>query len=314
MARLLDKLKKLSNARAKAIDQLTRDMYDLISAGQKDIYQDILRQYLLKELSVFEDGKLKNLSGNYASTFALDKIWKKGFQAGVGDKIVRQIIEGTRQLTKVNVKYFDLFDDAAVKKISRQIEAKILSTYGITPDGDLKPESFLNNIVKSNEPLNKIKGLIHQAVASEIKITDLENSLKTSLVEEDLVKKYLDSSQVTNIYDRYDRQTAKEYSDHLKLDWAIYQGGLIEDSRPFCIERNGKVFTREEILRFGTSKDKFGGYTNKSNGEFQGKWRPGLKVYDPIQDMGCYNCRHHWDWISFELASSLRPDLKKPKP
>lgn len=311
MASLLDKIRKLSKQRATIIDQLTSDIYSLIDDGQKDLYQEIIRKYLLKELSLFEEGKLKNISGNYASTFQLDKIWDKQFQKQTGDKIVRQIIEGTRDITKVNVKYFDLFDKATVKKISDQIQKKVLNTYGITPDGDIKPESILNQAFKATDPLNKIKGSIHAAIAAEVKLSDLEASLKTALIDENLLKKYLDNTQVTNVFDRYDRQTANEYSSALQLDFAIYQGGIIEDSRDFCIERNGKVFTREEILAFGTSKDKFGGYTNKSAGEFRGKWRPGLKVYDPLQDMGCYNCRHHWDWISYELASRLRPELKK---
>ena len=35
---------------------------------------------------------------------------------------------------------------------------------------------------------------------------------------------------------------------HLDLNYAIYAGGTINDTRVFCSERNGQVFNRETIL------------------------------------------------------------------
>jgi hypothetical protein len=88
---------------------------------------------------------------------------------------------------------------------------------------------------------------------------------------------------------------------------ALYQGGIIATTRPFCKKRNGKVFTRDEIKLFGTSKDKFGGYERKGDGYFKGKYKSG---YNPLTDAGCYNCRHFYNWISNRLAIRLRPELK----
>ena len=60
-------------------------------------------------------------------------------------------------------------------------------------------------------------------------------------------------------------------------------------------------------MKFGTSADEFGGYTDKSKGEFEGKSDP----YDPINDLGGIGCRHFWSWISDELAFHLRPELEE---
>ena len=35
----------------------------------------------------------------------------------------------------------------------------------------------------------------------------------------------------------------------------LYAGGLINDSRPFCVARDGKVFTREEVRSWGRLGD-----------------------------------------------------------
>jgi hypothetical protein len=33
--------------------------------------------------------------------------------------------------------------------------------------------------------------------------------------------------------------------------------------------------------------------------------------YNPIRDLGGYACRHHLNWIPYELAVMLRPDLAR---
>lgn len=104
-----------------------------------------------------------------------------------------------------------------------------------------------------------------------------------------------------------DREINTEIRQALKLNYAFYQGGTISTTRPFCKVRNNKVFSREEISKFSTSRDKYGGYENKSSGELQGKTKP----HNPFLDLGGYNCRHSYDWISDELAAIFRPELIK---
>lgn len=79
----------------------------------------------------------------------------------------------------------------------------------------------------------------------------------------------------------------------IKGQYAIYQGGLIQDSRQFCKERNNKVFTKAEI---------------ESWKELEWEGKP--ENYDPFINVGGTGCRHTLDWISIELAVILRPDLK----
>ena len=55
-----------------------------------------------------------------------------------------------------------------------------------------------------------------------------------------------------------------------------YYGSLVRDSREFCEERAGKVFTNEEIAT-----------------QWSGSWA-GKAPGDPFIVRGGYNCRHHW--------------------
>jgi hypothetical protein len=55
-----------------------------------------------------------------------------------------------------------------------------------------------------------------------------------------------------------------------------YYGDVIRDSRPFCKEHAGQVFTEEEIEQ-----------------TWAGDWK-GKSSGDPFIVRGGYNCRHHW--------------------
>jgi len=55
-----------------------------------------------------------------------------------------------------------------------------------------------------------------------------------------------------------------------------YYGDVIRDSRPFCKEHAGQVFTEEEIAE-----------------TWAGSWK-GKSSGDPLIVRGGYNCRHHW--------------------
>lgn len=108
-------------------------------------------------------------------------------------------------------------------------------------------------------------------------------------------------------FNQADRVLQTIVAEKLDLKAYLYQGGLIASSRAFCKVRNGKVFLAEEIKKFGTSKDTYGGYTNKAEGLFAGKSEP----YEPFSDCGGYNCRHGLNAVPNAVALRLRPDLEE---
>lgn len=100
--------------------------------------------------------------------------------------------------------------------------------------------------------------------------------------------------RIQDTFAEYDRRLSNEYANQLGLNYFIYQGGEITTTREFCEERAAKVYTREEGIAFDAL-------------EWEGK-KPNNVFFN---DCGGYNCRHFLDWISYELAVQLRPDIKK---
>ena len=71
-----------------------------------------------------------------------------------------------------------------------------------------------------------------------------------------------------------------------------YYGDVIADSREFCINNVGKVFTEEEIQR-----------------KWEGTWA-GKAPGDPFIVRGGYNCRHHW----LPIVEPEEPEVEEEQP
>lgn len=216
--------------------------------------------------------------------------------------IVSTFASDITKLLKYNQKYYD-----GVKPSDEhgQIKESVLGALGIS-GAVIAGGSLLFNILTDRAAIAAIKTVVMAGIGTGLTITSLKIALKETIVSKSggLIKS-LFNERLPDPYVKVDRFIGKKYQVALKLNYAIYQGGTIGTSREFCIERNNKVFSREEIAKFGTSADKWDGYTDKSKGEFQGK----SAIYDPFQDLGGYNCRHFYSWVSDELAFTLRSEL-----
>ena len=95
-----------------------------------------------------------------------------------------------------------------------------------------------------------------------------------------------------DLLSQVDRATGKTYADDLKFEFAIYEGGLVERSRKFCIEHNGNIYHISEIQKFNPQVAK----------------QPN---YNPFTDAGGFSCRHHYNYISTSLAKAMGKDVDK---
>ena len=95
----------------------------------------------------------------------------------------------------------------------------------------------------------------------------------------------------TNVENIYADETAKL----LGMNYADYFGDIMERSRQFCIERAGKIFSREEMEQWKCDPD-----------------LPKMKGIERCDDSyhyierGRWNCRHTLLWISDEIAEEER--------
>ena len=90
---------------------------------------------------------------------------------------------------------------------------------------------------------------------------------------------------------QFDRMVSNAHAKQNDLNYFQYKGGLIETSRQFCIKRDGLVFRRDMADDWKNDSD-LPGY-------------PDVADYDPLIDLGRWNCRHYLLWITDEEAKEL---------
>lgn len=277
-----------------------------ITAAQSVLYDDLIEN-LLNEL---KGDQILNTTENISSLTAIDKVWKTFVEVEI-IPIMRKYVSDLRDINSLNAQYFGVF--AETKRIMDEIESDInKGTYerlGVNRQGGVIKGGYLDSLIRDETVKNDVKKLTYKAIVSE-RITKKEyiQSVRELVKGNENKMGALDRHFDTFAYDtftQHDRTVSWEYANKLGLNYAKYMGGLVEDSRPFCVVRNGKVFSKEEILKFGTPQDTYGGYTNKSKGQFKGK----PLEYDPILDCGGYRCRHSLNFMTEKEAKRRRPDL-----
>lgn len=293
-----------SQKRETFIHKQTDRLNAQIDRAQNRFLKLLLETFLLN-LPVDENGALVNTGNSIFLPSRLDTFFDD-FQADHIKPIVSGFASNAKKLIRQNQQYFDTIERS---ENHDQIKEQVLSAIGISGSVVLGG-SLLYNILSNRSVIQSVKSMVLGAVNSSVSITSLKVSVEEVVLKKEggLFKKMF-NEVMPDPYVKLDRFIGGKYASDLNLTYAIYQGGLIKTSRPFCIERNNRVFSRDEIMKFGTPYDKYGGYSDKSRGEFQGKTEP----YDPLTDLGGFNCRHQFDWISNELAFHLRPDLKQAR-
>lgn len=261
----------------------------------------LLLESFISGMAVDEFGNLANDDNFFFLPSRLDKFYDDFL-----DDQIRPIMDGftwnVDTLLKRNRQYFD-----TIKKSDNHdgIKDSVLNALGISSAGALGG-SLLYSILANRDIIGAVKSVFMGATSVGLTITAFKSTVTDLVAKKDggLLKSFFEE-KLPDPYVKLDRFIGGKYAVDLQLNYAIYQGGIIGTSRPFCIERNNKVFSRDEIMKFGTSADEFGGYDDKATGHFQGKPDP----YNPFIDIGGFRCRHAFDWISDELAFHLRPEL-----
>lgn len=267
---------------------------DLLTEKQRKVFQQV-RELFIDKLERDEDGNVKMNSSNISLLNTIDEVFELTSSA-VNTNIVNHMATSLKSLVKSNANYFSKVDgNAKVLPILPKVDKAMSGWLGIT-NGTPQKNGFIDQLL-GNDTTSKIavKNLAMKIVIGQQGLESAKNEMKT-LIEGNkdrlgLFERHY-KTFANDLYSQIDRATANVIRTDLNFEFAIYVGGLIETSRPFCEEHNGKVFHISEILKFDP---KVGIPPN----------------YDPIHDLGGYNCRHHLRWISTAMAKAKGKDVDK---
>lgn len=276
---------KPNQARTKAIQAAERKLTDLSTTLQSEYYEKVWRS-VSGGVVADKAGQIKVLASNPIFVRA----WKEIVGKGLNDFLKEEL----KAIEQASAKYYAEFAPSTDKfdKVKEKVEAKMrkaLDGYLIAFNGSTKVATATRNF---------IIGQISAGVSMADVRGTAEAFIKGTPQKLGVVDNFnLYENRIQDTFAEYDRRMSNQYATSFDLNYFIYQGGEIKTTRQFCEERNAGVFTREQ----GESWNEL---------EWEGK---NTEINNVLLTAGGYNCRHYFDWISYELAVQLDPNIKKSK-
>jgi len=280
---------ELIKKRIEESEKAQKDTEALVKALQVVGYAAII-DWVIQSLDT-EGGNIKYTSSNLGKVSALYGVMA-GSQKSYIETVLKRVLGWASKIFGANDKYFSEF--SPTETLSEKARRMTLQKWGYdTASKVLIQGGYFEYLFDNEETAKRTARLVNQAIIQQTPLKEFQKMFKGVFVGGKGTGGLLERHWKTvsfDLYQRIDRTANLVYADELGLNYAVYSGTLEEDSRPFCIARVNKVFSREEML-------------NWKELNWAGKPKIG---YDPFTDVGGHNCRHHLSWISDSLAKILK--------
>lgn len=269
----------------KSVKGLQRNLLELINSDYVGKFQtDDKGVILANEHNMRLAAQLEGVMDKYNAVF------QKSFLKDFGQEMLG--------VTKFTTDYFKGAGYSAKKLSSIEEGLGFISTrIGITDKGNIIKGSYLDSLSQNAEVRKELKDFVLNSVAGQKDYVSFLKGIKEKVVGNPEAPGIMERYYRQYAYDSFNQVDAainKHYADELGLEYFVYFGSLVRDSRQFCKKRAGKVFTTEEADQW------------INDPTLPGKDKQG---YNPLIDRGRWNCRHSIQYIPKELACKKRPEL-----
>lgn len=257
----------------KAIEALQAKLESEMESALPEVFKQLSNEVidLVSELSLDPEDRAKNL-------LEIIALKRKIGDALVGNVLyqskVLEITEGFKELANLSDDFMStILDDYSRKQ--DLYKAILKANVEITKD------ALLGAGVKSNFE-NAIRELLKANIAGVGDKRQLRSVLTQFIegteTEKPFLQRYI--TQVTNdSVMTFNREYLNTVSEDLDVQYYVYSGTITGDSRPFCVARAGRSYTKAQVQSWGKL------------GDWQGKI-PGTNEKTIFTYCGGYNCKH----------------------
>lgn len=311
---MLAVLRKINKRKDQLINLLRSEIDVVLAESERLIINNVIRQ-VLNTLDV-ENGIILNTPRNITKLAQLDKALMQlnediyGMLTGIIDK-------GTKELNRLNAIYYTTLLPGIGKKLDIALEkANKITAYKVgLLDGRIVKKGWLANLMSDTSVLRRLKDTALKGILTGARLGDVINDMYSLVYSDDksegIYTRYIKGS-VYDLFQQHDAAFSNSVAEDIDLNYFVYDGGLIDDSRDFCREHNGYIYHRKDTEKWATWRpvdavhiDEF-----KQKDIYAVPSYLGYAGYEPVIDRGGYNCRHFLSWITDGLAEILLEEEK----
>ena len=287
------KLNKEVEKSTTLIKRLHEEFDAKVRQDQRELL-DLVLQKFMDKLDKDENGNVLNNDRNRRMLQSIETTFAD-FNRTNSVELVKTIIIGVYSLIDYNSNYFSMMSgNVSVTKLTSETKQLVNEWLGIK-DGKVAKNGYLDTLINDTTAKKLVQNFANKTVIAQTGYNGAKAELQKIISGNKDTLGALERYHRNFTYDLYsqvDSAVANNMRQGLDLQFAIYDGDIIETSRKFCREHIRQVFHISEINAIEITEA-----------------RP--PNYNPIQDRGGYGCRHRWFWISDTLAKRLRPDVDK---
>jgi hypothetical protein len=228
----------------------------------------------------FDGTELINVAANYERANQSDSVFDEAYQTFIGAFL---IYLGKKILDGVLITIYD-FSSRGIKPIGN--EMKLAEKMIGFVDGKVVKGGYLWNLGKMSVLRSRFHDYIIRAISSAQKLNMLLKNAKPLFVSTDKTRSAFASYYTKYAFDSVQQATnsiALYIANGRGLNTFLYKGTLVKNSRPFCIEHAGNIYTREDAARF----------------ELQ-DWKGKNKDVPFLISVGGFDCQHFLEWLPNE--------------
>lgn len=210
-----------------------------VASVESKLYNDL--STVLKFTETDSEGYILQNAGNRQVLRAAQKQFDETINNSIYQDAVERHLRVIPKIDAINEAYFESVSSAF--KPNRVFITSIQNQAIETVNSFILQDGLAANV---QLPLNQI---LNQNINTGGQFTGMLKQVREFVVG-DQNEGRLTSYSRTYLRDtvfQYARSYQQSVTADLKLEWYLYSGGLIDHSRPFCIERAGKYFTQKEV-------------------------------------------------------------------
>lgn len=290
--KILLRLSRKADKITDAIDKRQRALGRKLTGLEKELFA-LLQLDLFGRLE-FEKGKLVNSVENIALLVRIDRVFdrfRQQFLTGVLRDYVADLLEVSALTGEM---YEGMATEALLRRITRD-NAVLQAAIGVTNSGNVVQGSLLWEISQSNQVRQGVKNVVVSAIQSGQTLREFTRALRDYVQGSPGASGRLVTHWRTYAYDVFNQAAEvknEQFRRGLDLEWFIYVGDVIKDSRDFCRKKAGGVFA---VIEADTEWPNDPDLIGKKSGI----------PYTPRIDRGRWNCRHRIRYITEEMAQEL---------
>lgn len=293
-ATLIVRLSKKADAITDAIERRQMLVDRAVAQAEKDLFRLILAD-LAGRLAI-RDGKIENSPYNLALLARIDTVFD-AFTREVLRSVLPEFTQGLFAVMALTGELYTGMQAPEILAAVAQDSATIRAAIGIDDAGNIVRGSALWEVSTAAQVRNDVKTVVLRSIRSEATLREFTKLLKDYVTGTPQATGRLRSFYRQYAYDLFNQvQEAKneQFRRGLNLQWFLYVGDVIRDSRTFCRKKANRIFAVAEAdAEWPKDPDLIG----------KGSGIP----YTPRIDRGRWNCRHRIRYITEEMAEQIDP-------